>query len=62
MMQTVYQVAFDGKKLLGKERLAVLTISTEGDYFLGTKTFPSDERCNAKACSRFIIRYDPKVL
>jgi len=62
MMQTVYQVAFDGKKLLVKERLAVLAISTEGDYFLGIKTFQSDERCNAEACSRFIIRYDLQVL
>ena len=57
MLQTVFQVAFDGKKLLGKKRFAVLAISKEGDYFIGMKTFRTEERCNAEACSQFIIRY-----
>jgi len=55
MKKTVFQVAFDGKKLLAKERFAVLAISKEGNYLLGLKTFKTEERCTAEACSSFMI-------
>ena len=57
MRQTIFQVAFDGKKLLAKERFAVLAISKLGNQFFGLKTFKAEERCTVEACSNLIIRW-----
>ena len=46
----ICQLAFDGKKLLGRERMAGLLVSRHGDFFNTLKTFGKNENCNAESC------------
>jgi len=39
-----------------------LAVSTKGEYFLGQKTFKSNESCNASRCTDFILRYVNNVV
>ena len=54
-MKIPFQLAIDGKKVLGKERFAILVVTQEGEYFLGQKTFSQVESCNASSCTDFIL-------
>ena len=54
-MKIPFQLAIEGKKVLGKERFAILVVTQEGEYFLGQKTFSEDESCNASSCTNFIL-------
>ena len=49
------KLSFDGKKLFGRERLAVLGVCQDGQYFHSFKTFRTTEKCTAVACSKFIL-------
>ena len=55
-MKMPFQPAIDRKKVLGKERLVILIVTQEGEYFLGQKIFSEDESCNASTCMDFILR------
>jgi len=59
-MKMPFQSAIDGKIVLGKERFVILTVTKEGEYFLGQKTFAEDESCNASACTDFITMPNQK--
>ena len=54
------QLAFDGKQLFRRERLAGLAISQAGSYFSALKTFRIREKCSAEACANFLIKSVPE--